>query len=395
MNSLTQNSIDTTCYHCYDKPIGELIMKHTNDSNNIKPQQITFDVTDRCQMKCVTCSKWKTNAGDVIGKELTTHEWKDIISKLRSWLGEGFWFCFSGGEPFLRGDIFELAEYAKSLNIHPSTMTNAFSIEQHYEDIMNSAIESINISLNAVNDCNIHDISRGRGGSCEKAINAILELNELKKQRNSNLSINIATIMFPENLDEVIPLVEFVTKHKLNGIMFQLLDDSESFHSYNSQKGVSTSNYKMPENLRNLYSKMAAKATLVIDRLIEMKKAGHSIYNSYEQLNALKVFFKNPDDILENIICDVGSTNFAIDPYGDVRLCFNMDPVGSVRESSPEDIWNNSKSSACRKATKKCKMYCRMLNCNFKDNYSNFNKSFLHKAKNKIRKIYKSIFSID
>ena len=25
-----------------------------------KPEQITFDITDRCQMQCVTCSKWST-----------------------------------------------------------------------------------------------------------------------------------------------------------------------------------------------------------------------------------------------------------------------------------------------------------------------------------------------
>ena len=82
-----------------------------------KPQQITFDLTDRCQMQCVTCSKWKTVASDVMSKELTTDEWKKALSELRNWLGEGFWFCFSGGEPFLRQDIFEIAEYAKNSGI--------------------------------------------------------------------------------------------------------------------------------------------------------------------------------------------------------------------------------------------------------------------------------------
>ena len=81
-----------------------------------KPQQITFDVTDRCQLRCVTCSKWKTVSSDVIDKELTTEEWKKVLEDLKNWLGEGFWFCFSGGEPFLRPDIFEIA---KSRNENP------------------------------------------------------------------------------------------------------------------------------------------------------------------------------------------------------------------------------------------------------------------------------------
>ena len=354
---------------------------------NEKPQQITFDVTDRCQMQCVTCSKWKTVASDVMDKELTTDDWKEVLNKLHNWLGDGFWFCFSGGEPFLRQDILELAEYAHSLGIKVASMTNAFSIQNLYEKIIDSPIESLNISLNAVNNPLIHDESRGRQGSYEKTIETIQTLTKLRNEKKSSLGINIATIMLPENLEEIIPLVEYVTKNKINGIMFQLLDDKESFHGYFYQSGCKTSTYKMPVELRTKYKNMAKRAIEVIDKLIEMKQAGHSIYNSYEQLNAMKVFFNNPDDILNEIICDVGTTNFAIDPYGDVRLCFNMEPVGNIKDSNPEDIWINERSKKCRNMTKSCKMYCRLLNCNFKHNFANFNKSFVYRLKNKIVKI--------
>lgn len=354
-----------------------------------KPQQITFDITDRCQLQCVTCSKWKTVAADVLSKELTTQDWKDVLNKLHNWLGDGFWFCFSGGEPFLRPDIFELAEYAHSLGIKVASMSNAFSIQHLYEKIIDSPIESLNISLNAINNPLIHDESRGRQSSYEKAVSAIYELTKLRNEKKSSLGINIATIMFPENLEEIIPLVEFVTKNKINGIMFQLLDDKESFHGYNYQKGCPTATYKMPAELKSKYRNMAKRATEIVNRLIDMKRAGHSIYNSYEQLEAMKVFFKNPEDILKEIVCDVGSTNYAIDPYGDVRLCFNMEPVGNIKDSLPEEIWENEKSNKCRQMTKSCKMYCRMLNCNFKHNFTNFNKGIFHKFKNKLVKIIK------
>ncbi len=352
-----------------------------------KPQQITFDVTDRCQLRCITCSKWKTVPSDVISKELTTDEWKKVLSDLRNWLGEGFWFCFSGGEPFLRQDIFELADYAHSLGIKVASMTNAFSIQHLYEKIIDSPIESLNLSLNAINNPTIHDISRGREGSYEKTIDAIMTLKKMRDEKGKSMGINIATIVFPENVEEVIPLVEFVTKNKISGIMFQLLDDKESFHGYHYQKGCNTMGYRMPKELRVQYQNMAKKMIEVVNTLIEMKKAGHSIYNSYEQLEAMKVFFNNPDDIIKTIKCDVGSTNYAIDPYGDVRLCFNMQPVGNIKESKPEEIWVNTKAQTCRMMTKTCKMYCRMLNCNFKGNFVSFNKSFIQKLKNKTMKM--------
>ena len=353
-----------------------------------KPEQITFDITDRCQMQCVTCSKWSTTPADVMSKELTTDEWKKILDDLKNWLGEGYWFCFSGGEPFLRQDIFELADYAHKLGFKVASMSNAFSIQHLYEKIIDSPIESLNISLNAITNPIIHDESRGRQGSYEKAIDTIMQLKKLRDEKGSNLGINIATILFPENVEEAIPLVEFVTKNKINGIMFQLLDDKESFQAYCVRSSSKTSSYVMPKELRLKYKSMAKRATEVVDKLIEMKQAGHSIYNSYEQLEAMKVFFNNPDDILKSIICDVGSTNFAIDPYGDVRLCFNMDAVGNIKNEKPEDIWVNAKSVKCRALTKSCKMYCRMLNCNFKHNFANFNKSFMQRCKNKLVKIF-------
>ena len=354
-----------------------------------KPQQITFDITDRCQMKCVTCSKWETKSAEVINKELTTEEWKQVLTDLHNWLGEGFWFCFSGGEPFLRDDIFELADYAHSLGIKVASMTNAYSIAHLYEKIIDSPIESLNISLNSINKAIIHDESRGREGAYEKAIDAIMTLKKLRGEKKTNLGINIATIMLPENLEEIIPLVEFVTRTKLNGIMFQLLDDKESFHGYNVQKGCNTQGYKMPQELYNKYKGMSKRAIEVINKLIEMKRAGHSIYNSYEQLDAMKIFFNNPDDILETIKCDVGATNYAIDPYGNVRLCFNMEPIGNIKDNKPESLWNSEKAMSCRNLTKTCKMYCRMLNCNFKGNFVNFNKGFLTKLKIKIINLIK------
>ena len=363
-------------------------MNSRNSSRALeKPVQITFDITDRCQLRCVTCSKWKTKADEVISKELTAEDWKKVLKDLHNWLGGGFWFCFSGGEPFLRPDIFEIAEYAHSLGIKTASMTNAFSIQHLYEKIIDSPIESLNISLNAVNNPQLHDASRGRENSYEKCLDAVMTLKKLSAEKHKSLGINIACIMFPENLEEIIPLVEFVTRNKLNGIMFQLMDDSESFHGYNAQKGCDTQGYKMPAELRKKYSSMSKRAIEIINKLIEMKQAGHSIYNTYEQLEAFKIFFNNPDDILTQIKCDVGNVNYAVDPYGDVRLCFNMPPVGNVKENLPEEIWENAASEKCRQMTKTCRMYCRMLNCNFKGNFANFNKSFFHKAKNKLIKL--------
>lgn len=336
-------------------------------NNEIKPNSITFDLTDRCQLKCKTCLKWKTKASDVIDKELTTEEWKKVIFEIREWLGEYCCIYFSGGEPFLREDIFELIEYASSLNINVGSMTNAYSIEHLYDKIANSKLKYLSLSLNAITDENIHDTSRGRENSYKKCIDAIKNLNELIKDKEDKLKINLATILFKENINEAIKLVEFVKENNLDGISFQLIDDLDVFHAFYTQKFIDTKNYKMKNELIEEYKNISKNGIKIIDKLIEMKNNNYPIYNSVEQLKGIQTLLKDYKKIVKQIKCNVGNTNIAIDPYGDIRLCFNMQPVGNIKDGSLKEIWNNKKANICRENIKTCKMPCRLLNCNFKE----------------------------
>ena len=114
-----------------------------------KANSITLDVTDRCQLRCETCLKWKTNAEEVLSKELSTDQWKRVLDDIRDWCGENTHFIFSGGEPFLRNDLLELIGYAKSIGLNPHSMSNAFSIEPLLEQIVQSGLITINFSLNS------------------------------------------------------------------------------------------------------------------------------------------------------------------------------------------------------------------------------------------------------
>lgn len=357
----------------------------------IKPNSVTFDVTDRCQLKCITCERWQVNHSEVILKELTTQEWKDVILKIKNWLGEGAGFCVSGGEPFLRSDLLELINYAHSIGLKPSTMTNAFSIDKLYKEIAEAPIDGLNISLNAVNDNSIHDWSRGMPGSCQKIKDAISGIMAVKKQNGQYSNINIATIMMPENLDEIIPLVEFATKNELRGISFQLQDDKASFNAYDGINHVCTTNFKMSPELLAKYKEIAPKAILILKKLAEMKKEGYVIYNSFEQLELMEAFLQESDVILNDIKCNVGETNFAVDPYGDVRICFNMNPIGSIKDSQPQELWESEKALQRRKVIKNCKMFCRLLNCNYKPVYNVFNKHLFNKIYKNVLKFTKAI----
>ena len=79
-----------------------------------KPISFSFNNTERCQSRCITCNGWKTPA-EVMQQELTLDEWKQILTNLHNWMGN-YQFIISGGEPFIRDDIFEIAQFASDLD---------------------------------------------------------------------------------------------------------------------------------------------------------------------------------------------------------------------------------------------------------------------------------------
>ena len=164
----------------------------------LKPTGITFDITDRCQLKCLTCTKWKTPP-EVQHKESSTEEWKLIILEMKQWLGE-FAFFFNGGKPFLRKDIFEIISFAVDNNIHPSVISNGCGFSSIAEKVVESGLESFTVSLNGLSSCT-HDVTRGVKGAFHKTIQSIRDVDLHRRKCESKLGLSVATILMPFNCD--------------------------------------------------------------------------------------------------------------------------------------------------------------------------------------------------
>ena len=79
--------------------------------------------TNKCNLKCSHCYQ---DAGAAKEQELTTAEGKKLIDEIAR---AGFKvMIFSGGEPLLRPDIYELVAYASSKGLRPVFGTNGMLI---------------------------------------------------------------------------------------------------------------------------------------------------------------------------------------------------------------------------------------------------------------------------
>ena len=83
-----------------------------------RPTYAYITITSLCNSRCKYCGMWKNKKEN----EPTTKEWKIIINDLAK-IGS-VTLTFSGGEPFIRKDLFELASHAKSLDLFTMVITN-------------------------------------------------------------------------------------------------------------------------------------------------------------------------------------------------------------------------------------------------------------------------------
>jgi molybdenum cofactor biosynthesis enzyme MoaA len=67
-----------------------------------RPLQLTYLVTDRCNLRCPFC--FRAGHDDAPAGELSLAE----IARLAPSLGRPYWLLIGGGEPFLRPDLAEL-----------------------------------------------------------------------------------------------------------------------------------------------------------------------------------------------------------------------------------------------------------------------------------------------
>ncbi len=85
------------------------------------PRFVHIELTSRCNMQCQSCYVKRDD------DEMTTPKIKEVLRELVSM--RTFQVAFGGGEPFLRSDLFELAQYATSLGIVVTTTTNGTLVE--------------------------------------------------------------------------------------------------------------------------------------------------------------------------------------------------------------------------------------------------------------------------
>ena len=183
---------------------------------------IVWNVTRRCNLRCVHCytdSENKRYRG-----ELTTEQGKALLDELAEFKVPAV--LFSGGEPLMRKDIFELVSYAVDRGLRATLSTNGTLIDKkNARRIRESGFTYVGVSLDGIGEVN--DCFRGKKGAFELTMRGFRNLVELGQRVGLRLTLT------SHNYQDLEKIFDFIEAEKINRACF--------YHLVYSGRGASIS----------------------------------------------------------------------------------------------------------------------------------------------------------
>jgi radical SAM protein with 4Fe4S-binding SPASM domain len=159
---------------------------------------VVWNITRKCNLQCVHC--YNDSGPDRTCNEISTAGAKAVIDDLARFGVPSI--LFSGGEPLLRQDLFELIECAVGKGVRAVISTNGTLIDgKKAERIKRLGVSYVGISLDGIGSVN--DKFRGVSGAFERAVRGI------RNCRDAGVRVGLRLTLTKRNVRELEGLFDF------------------------------------------------------------------------------------------------------------------------------------------------------------------------------------------
>ena len=308
---------------------------------SVAPFLVVWNYTKLCNLRCEHC--YESAGPKAMKDELTTEEAKRAIDEFEE--AGVVAIAFSGGEPLLREDIFEVVGYAKSKRFFTSVATNGTTITREVAKRMKDVFEYAEVSIDGFEE--VHDKFRGVRGAwrrtCEGIKNCVAE----------GIDTCVALTATRYNLHEIPKLVDFA-EQELGAnrvIVFNYVPAGRG-------KGIvdqDPSPQERYELLKYLYTRMmdsdckmicystAPQYSVVSWEFAYGARTSGIVsthFTSEGAMQALQGRTKSLADFLGG--CGAGRLYCGLEPNGDITPCVFMPiKLGNIRVDHLRDIWHS------------------------------------------------------
>lgn len=291
------------------------------------PRLIAWETTAGCNLSCRHCRGSSTShkpAG-----ELTTKEAMHFIDEI-SQMGKPI-LILSGGEPLVRGDIYDLATYANKKGLPVALATNGTLVTPEVASRLKEVgIRRISVSLDGASP-ETHDDFRCMPGAFEGAMRGIDAIKQ------ADISFQINTTITKRNLGEIPAILEMATEIGAEALHIFLLVPTG--------RGKELEDEEIPpveyERVLNWFydqqktAKIQLKATCAPHYFRIMRQRAKK--------EGIEITVKTHGYEAMTKGC-LGGTGFCfVSSIGEVYPCGYLPALaGSIKEQSFSDVWENS-----------------------------------------------------
>lgn len=270
------------------------------------PRVINFPITNKCNYRCVMCNVWKpehSSMKDMAPAEIKEAFSQELFKKVKH-------VGISGGEPFLRKDLFEVVRAIvealpnlRSISFItnaslPNTVEKTREIRSYL--IANDIRFSLEVSIDGIGE--VHDLNRGVKGAFDKTY------MNFKKLNDECLVDTISTTITKNNIRTLYDNLNFARKHNV------------------------LINFRLATCIDRLFNKDNANIfTFTGEEQLLLIKFLNNLILSYEKRIHKKIFYMSLIGQLSGKKRTAGcdwrtSEGLSLDPYGNLYFCFPKSP---------------------------------------------------------------------
>lgn len=331
MISLTKLLTDDTYFG------DDLRYRHSSEENKNgvshgRGPVVVWNSTRKCNLKCMHC--YSNSSNQAYKNELTSEEALKFIDELGDFKVPVL--LFSGGEPLIRKDFFQLAERAVKNGIRPTLSTNGTLITpETAKKIKEIGVGYVGISLDGLQETN--DRFRGTEGAFQLALNGIRNCISTGQRVGLRFTIN------KHNTDDINNILDLMEQENIDRICF--------YHLVYSGRGSKMINEDISRE------QTRAIMDTIIERTMDFNKRGlkKEILMVDNHADAVYIYLKMKEEdpkraeIILKLLMTNGGNRTGI-AFANVDNLGNVHPdqftqhhtFGNVKERAFGDIWSDT-----------------------------------------------------
>lgn len=176
-------------------------------------KELDLHVTNKCVLRCKHCV---FSSGERLLPEMSFEKISQLIDNFSVITARKGTINLFGGEVLLREDIFDIIDKAKKEGLFVGVTTNCHVPKDLIEKLLEKKIDRLTSDLDGATS-ETHDWLRNIDGNFREVIKT------LKKSLKKNIYTTVNSVLYKNNISQVILILELCKKIGVNGLAFYYL----------------------------------------------------------------------------------------------------------------------------------------------------------------------------